>query len=82
MAYVYGDNRKIEFTQDEINELSLLLGLKIFEEKKILERLEIILQLEEVCENNPTYVETRNKIQRLEKLQDKLHGIGEYFEGE
>lgn len=81
MAYVYGDNRKIKFTQGEINELSCLLGLKIYEEKKILENLEKILELEEVCLDNPTYVETQRRLQRLKRLHDKINGIGNYFEG-
>lgn len=77
----YGDNKKIEFTQGEINELSCLLGLKIYEEKNILENIEKILELEEVCLDNPTYIEVKRKIQRLERLYNKINCLGDYFKG-
>ena len=52
---IVGGNKKVEFTVDELNEISCVLGLEIFKEKEILYRLECFLDNETICSSN-TYL--------------------------
>ena len=52
---IVGGNKKVEFTVDELNEISCVLGLEIFKEKEILYKLECFLDNETICSSN-TYL--------------------------
>lgn len=66
-----GDNKKVEFTLDELDEISCVLGLEIFKEKEILYRLECFLDNEAICSSN-TYLEVSSKVKMLENIYSKL----------
>lgn len=66
-----GDNKKVEFTLDELDEISCVLGLEIFKEKEILYRLKCFLDNEAICSSN-TYLEVSSKVKMLENIYSKL----------
>ena len=76
-----GDNNKVEFTLDELDEISCILGLEIFKEKEILYRLECFLDNEAICSSN-TYLEVSSKVKMLENIYSKLLELRTIEKGE
>ena len=76
-----GDNKKVEFTLDELDEISCILGLEIFKEKEILYRLECFLDNETICSSN-TYLEVSSKVKMLENIYSKLLELRTIEKGE
>lgn len=76
-----GDNKKVEFTLAELDEISCILGLEIFKEKEILYRLECFLDNETICSSN-TYLEVSNKVKMLENIYSKLLELRTIEKGE